>query len=647
MNGAERNTVDEPNHNVRASVLVADDEVLFLEIYRKVLTPLGIDLVAVSSGTEAISTGLKQEFAVILLDVSLGDMDGFAVAEKLRQGSINQHTPILFLTAHRTETPAIERGYSLGAVDYLFKPFRPIALQTKVNFFMDLFLKSKKLESLVATRTSDLSKSVAQLQLEVTERKQAEQALRESETKYRIVAQNTYDWEFWQDPDEKFIYLSPSCERITGHKASEFLNEPGLLMQIIHPEDREAYERHLGECRVLGPTVEEMEFRVVRPDGESRWIGHVCQGVYDWDGRYMGRRGSNRDITERKLGELQLQQALSEIRAMKEKFEVENIYLREEINTVVRHEIIGQSPSINKALAAVNQVGGTDSTVLILGETGCGKELMARAIHELSPRKTRPMVKVNCAALPGNLIESELFGREKGAFTGAHATMPGRFEVADGSSIFLDEIGELPLELQSKLLRVLQEGQFERVGSTHTFKVNVRVIAATNRDLTLAVREGRFREDLYFRLNVFPITVPPLRDRVEDIPLLVKAFVAEFSKRMGKKIQTIPRKTMELLLKYSWPGNIRELRNVVERAMIVTTGTTLEIEVPQLSGLTSTKPQAIQDLERDHFLTVLEKTGWRIRGPGGASEILNLKPTTLEARLKKHGLKRPFGVNSF
>jgi len=338
----------------------------------------------------------------------------------------------------------------------------------------------------------------------------------------------------------------------------------------------------------------------------------------------------------------QLQARLAEIEDLKQRLEQENIHLREEIKLQHLHEeIIGQSEPMRKVLMQAEQVAKTDSTVLIQGETGTGKELLAREIHKLSGRKDRPLVTVNCASLPPTLIESELFGREKGAYTGALTRMVGRFEVADGSTLFLDEIGELPPEVQSKLLRVLEEGCFERLGSTKPLRVNVRIIAATNRDLAKDVSEGRFRKDLFYRLNVFPLAVPPLRERPGDIPLLVWAFVHEFEKKMGKRIDTISRNRMEALQRYSWPGNVRELRNVIEHAMIVSSGKTLVIDPPRLGSAESPKIRNLEDLERAHILSVLEKAGWRITGSGGAAEVLGLKRTTLQSKMKKLGIRRP------
>jgi transcriptional regulator with GAF, ATPase, and Fis domain len=276
--------------------------------------------------------------------------------------------------------------------------------------------------------------------------------------------------------------------------------------------------------------------------------------------------------------------------------------------------------------------------VLVRGETGCGKELVAEAIHRLSARRSHLMVKVNCAALPSGLVESELFGRERGAFTGALTRQAGRFEIADGSTLFLDEIGELSLDVQAKLLRVLERGEFERLGSPRTIKVNVRLIAATNRDLAEAIKLGRFREDLYYRLKVFPIIVPPLRERPEDIPSLVWTFLEEFSSRMGKKITQVPRKTMEALQRHTWPGNVRELRNVIEHGAIISTGETLRLPLLDEAGAAAS-PKTLADVEREHILRVLARTGGHIKGPHGAAAELGLNPATLYSRMKKLGIK--------
>jgi transcriptional regulator with GAF, ATPase, and Fis domain len=303
--------------------------------------------------------------------------------------------------------------------------------------------------------------------------------------------------------------------------------------------------------------------------------------------------------------------------------------------------IVGQSAAIRRVLDQARQVAATDSTVLLLGETGTGKELIATQIHGQSPRKSRVMVRVNCAAIPSTLIESELFGREKGAFTGALARQIGRFELADHSTIFLDEIGDLPQDVQVKLLRVLEERQIERLGSPRSVPVNVRIVAATHRDLEKRISEDAFRQDLFYRLNVFPIHVPPLRERTEDIPLLVWRFVDEFSRSFGKRIDVIAKENMEALQRYPWPGNIRELRNVVERAMIVATGHHLAIPVPNHTPSAGRRSTKLIDVERDHVRAIVESCGWRIRGAQGAADKLGLKPTTLETRMAKLGIRRP------
>jgi len=343
----------------------------------------------------------------------------------------------------------------------------------------------------------------------------------------------------------------------------------------------------------------------------------------------------------RKESEQKLTKAFQQINLLKERLEAENTFLREEFCQQPQiKDFIGTSDAVQNVLKRVDQVAKTDTAVLILGETGTGKELLAQAIHSQSMRKGRPMITLNCATLPSNLVESELFGHEKGAFTGAISRRIGRFELAHKSTIFLDEIGELTLDLQVKLLRVLQLKTFERLGGHDVIETDVRVIAATNRDLYTAVQTGDFRMDLYYRLNVFPILVPPLQSRKEDIPDLVWFFIREFSEKMGKRIATMRKSTMQKLQNYYWPGNIRELRNIIERAMIISNGETLEIELPEQSAPVG-KIKTLLELQRDHILQVLKSTDWRVRGLNGAAEILDLKPTTLEAKMAKLGIKRP------
>jgi formate hydrogenlyase transcriptional activator len=337
-----------------------------------------------------------------------------------------------------------------------------------------------------------------------------------------------------------------------------------------------------------------------------------------------------------------LRAALAQVSQLKDELQAGTVSLRKEVRERAGAGlVIGESPAMRRVEEQVQQVAATDSTVLILGETGSGKEMFAGLVHELSSRHGRAMVRVNCAAIPATLMESELFGREKGAYTGALARQIGRFEMADRSTIFLDEIGDLPPEVQVKLLRVLEERQIERLGSPKPIRVDTRIIAATHRDLEQRIADGTFREDLYYRLNVFPIRVPPLRERVEDIPLLVWRFVEELSTAFGKRVDSIGKDDMAALQQYSWPGNIRELRNVVERAMIMGTGRRLTFSVPATSTASTKRSPKLVDVEREHIRTVLESTGWRVRGVGGAAERLGLRPTTLETRMAKLEIRRP------
>ena len=343
----------------------------------------------------------------------------------------------------------------------------------------------------------------------------------------------------------------------------------------------------------------------------------------------------------RKRSEDQLHRTLEELNRLKEQLQHENVYLRKEVEALQgQMPIVGNSESLSQAITKAQQVAATESTVLILGETGTGKELLAAYLHRIGRRSGKPFITTNIAAIPSTLLESELFGREKGAYTGALTKQIGRFEMADGGTLFLDEIGEMPLETQAKLLRVLQKGEFERLGSGQTLRANVQVIAATNRKLPELIREGKFRQDLYYRLNVFPITLPPLRDRPEDIPALVWAFVQEFSERMGKPIDRIRRKDLDALQRHDWPGNVRELRNVVERSMIVTDGPELRLVLPDAEpGQPSNESRALRDVERSHIQAVLKSAGGRIRGPHAAAEILGIKPTTLYSMMDRLGIE--------
>ncbi len=380
---------------------------------------------------------------------------------------------------------------------------------------------------------------------------------------------------------------------------------------------------------------------------DKRWHFIVSIPIKDKTGKVMSVLESVSDITERKQAQIERDNALKEITALKKKLEEENIYLKSELREVrLISDMIGTSNALRYVQTRIAQVASTNASVLILGETGVGKELVARAIHEDSKsRAGRPFIKVNCAAIPENLVESELFGHKKGAFTGAVQQRKGRFELADKGTLFLDEVSELPRETQAKLLRVLQDGQFERVGGIRTLKSDVRIIAATNKDLNAEVAAGRFRADLFYRLNVYPITVPPLRKRRDDIPLLVEHFISHIAPRIGKHIESVPRKMMDQLKAYDWPGNVRELRNVIERSIITSPNSKLHVPDDLITGqkLSSVEPGSrisLDEVQRLHILAILEKTGGKLEGPDGAAAILQLKPSTLRHRMKKLGVKR-------
>ncbi len=480
---------------------------------------------------------------------------------------------------------------------------------------------------------------------DITERRRAQEAHRESEARLADGADLAGLAFYEVDFTSGTMYVDDRIRAICGARPdlTEGLTVLEFWLAHLHPDDRERVLEVRQRMQTGGLDRVSLEYRYLHPSEGEKWIQHIG-GVARRDaaGRALRTYGVFRDITERRRREEALRQSLTEIERLKDKLQAESDYLKAEIRvTQARGELTGRSAAVLSVLRQIEQVAPTDSTVLVRGETGSGKELVAQAIHRLSGRRNHLMIKVNCAALPSGLVESELFGREKGAFTGALTRQAGRFEVADGSTLFLDEIGELSLDLQSKLLRVLESGEFERLGSSRTIKVNVRLIAATNRDLPEAIKQGRFREDLYYRLNVFPIRVPPLRERPDDIPLLVWAFLEELSTRMGKRITQVPRKTMEALQRHSWPGNVRELRNVIEHAAIVTTGDTLRVPMIEEAAPAGTPEQAqtLAEAEREYILRALEKTGWQVKGPKGAATALGLKPATLYSRMKKLGIR--------
>jgi PAS domain S-box-containing protein len=476
--------------------------------------------------------------------------------------------------------------------------------------------------------------------LDVVRAATLEPELRDSEARLRLAAQAGGVCVWVSHPDEGEVQGSGEWCRLFG--LPEQTRIPAAqMMERVHADDRErvaeAWTRSL-----TGLEDFDVEFRLTLPDDTERWV--YTRGRMFPDHAGGGEMfGAALDVTARKKMEAELREALAEVEGMRDQLLLDNLALRDEVQRRPgeARAIVGESEPIRRMLALAERVAPTDSGVLITGETGTGKELLAHAIHDMSARRDHPMIKVNCAALPSALIESELFGREKGAYTGAMTRQAGRFELADRSTIFLDEIGELPLELQAKLLRVLQDGQFERLGSTRTLKTDARVIAATNRDLAARVAEGTFREDLYHRLNVFPIHVPALRDRPEDIPLLAWTFVNHFNHKMGKSVDQISRAAWDLLKRHPWPGNVREMKNQIERAMILSEGRSLRFAHPASGPNVRPEPLTLQDIEERHILTVLDRTGWKISGDSGAAKLLGMPPTTLHSRMKKLGIERP------
>jgi PAS domain S-box-containing protein len=439
-------------------------------------------------------------------------------------------------------------------------------------------------QSLLLTIAEHLAISIENLRLHKSLQRHFQQLQRQNELILHAAGEGIYGL----DAEGKTTFVNPAAAKLLGCEPDELIGRS--MHALLHHTKSDGSPYPPEECPIYAAFKDGQVHRVDdevfwRKDGSSFPVEYTSTPIRE-QGELAGAVVVFWDISKRRRAEDALQKAhgdlanaLSEVENLKNRLQAENVYLQEEIK--LEHnfeEIVSQSEALKKELRKLEQVATTDATVLILGETGTGKELLARAVHNLSPRRDRPLVKVNCAALPADLIESELFGHEKGAFTGAHARKIGRFELADGGTIFLDEIGDLPLALQAKLLRVLQEGEFERLGNPHTIKVDVRIIAATNRDLEKAIESGDFRGDLYYRLNVFPIKSPPLRERQEDIPLLVAHFVKKYGAKLGKNIEIIPQKVMDILLAYAWPGNVRELENIIERAVILARGFTIELD---------------------------------------------------------------------
>ena len=581
-----------------------------------------IQLKVVSTEQETISTlrDDAEHFDVVLMDFHLSEPNALNLMREVILID-KQATPIV-LVCNEADDELARQGLRLGASSYLVK--RPGYL----------YQLSWELEQ--AHARADL--------------RRREAALHASEERSRAILNAIPDFMFLFDRKGIYLEYHARSEEFLLKPPSEFLgkHQSEVLPEELVEKFSDCFARVFeSEQPVL------LEYTLPMPKGLRSFEASMV--------RCNGNKilAIVRDITERREAEESLRNALDEVKRLKDQLHQENTYLKEEIRDARSFdEIIGNSEALRRVLSQAEQVAPLDTTVTILGETGTGKELMAHAIHRLSLRHNRTLVKVNCAALPGSLIESELFGHEKGAFTGADARRIGRFEIANGGTIFLDEVGDLPLDLQAKLLRVLEEGEFERVGGSHTIKVDVRLIAATNRNLEEAVREGEFRADLYYRLNIFPITLPPLRERKGDIPLLVTHLVKKLSAKLGKAITAIPQDTMAKLRNYPWPGNVRELRNVIERAVIISHGAELslidDLDSPALEPGLPKQParqeesadfskanETLEQTEYNLILRTLKNVHWKLEGPGGAAELLNLHPSTLRSKMRKLGIERP------
>ncbi|MBN1829680.1 MAG: sigma 54-interacting transcriptional regulator [Deltaproteobacteria bacterium] len=509
-----------------------------------------------------------------------------------------------------------------------------IRLNTKDGVVIHVQLQSKdKEKESIDSKTGDIHTTI----IDITERKKAAEKIEHLASFPELNPHPVIEI----DLQEKVLYCNAATKRILrASNAPEAVRRflPPDLIEIISDLGKEPEGHYASrDVEIDGRVFNESiilyaKLKVVRIYAQEITVRKRMEDALQKAHDELEKRVEERTV--------ELKTALSEIETMKEQLEAENIYFRSERQLKHQFEhIIGQSDNLKYVLNRAEQVAPTNTTVLILGETGTGKELIATAIHHLSPRKEKALITVNCAALPGNLIESELFGREKGAFTGADTRQIGRFEIANDSTICLDEIGELPLALQAKLLRVIQNHEFERLGSSSTIKVDVRIIATTNRNLEEEVKKGRFRQDLYYRLNVFPITVPPLRQRKEDIPLMVHAFMERHAKKMGKQITSIRKETIKTLQNYAWPGNVRELESIIERAVILCPGPVLQLD-DKLGLLSASAVRTLEETERNQILKILSETRWRIEGTNGAAVILGINASTLRARMHKLGIVR-------
>ena len=645
-------TFQDRNH--KGSILVIDDEPASLKVLLTILTENGYVVHPANEGELGLQFARRTPPDLVLVDVRMPGIDGYGVCQSLKSDPATRAIPVIFVSSIDHAIDKV-RAFRSGAVDYVAKPIDAEEVLARIETHISLCRLRDNLESAVRERTAQLVAANARLEAEIVERKHAEAELRKSEAElrrsesYLAEAQRlslTGSWA-WDVRRREYVYWSRERYQFFGFGPEQDSLPPFQSVQErFHPEDwpriDEALERVVREKADF-----KVNFRVVLPDGSIKHAHSVGRPVLGPSGEVVELVGSTMDVTEQRQATMALEKAFDEIKELKDRLYQENLSLRDEIDKVsMFEEIVGSSDALQRVLVHVARVAPTDSTVLITGESGTGKELVARAIHKRSHRSRGAFVRVNCAAIPQSLIASELFGHEKGAFTGAVQRRLGRFELANHGTIFLDEVGEIPAETQIILLRVLQERELERVGGNVTVPVDVRVLAATNRDLKAAVNAGTFRLDLFYRLNVFPVRMPSLQERTDDIPLLVEYFIERYAGKAGKRIRNIQKRTLDLFKGYHWPGNIRELQNVIERAVILCDGETFAVDETWLreSSKPEGEPVALGDMlidrETEAIEAALTESRGKVSGPVGAAAKLGIPRTTLESKIRSLGIDK-------
>jgi formate hydrogenlyase transcriptional activator len=608
------------------SILLVDDDPTNLQLLKATLKRLGAELRLAVSGEEALAQAREHRPTLVLLDVMMPGIDGFETCRQIKADPACADAAVIFLSALDDARDKVQ-GLSVGAVDYIAKPFQPQEVLARVQTHLTI----QQLKAELAERNRQLTA--------------ANQQILES------VAEGICGF----DRDGRISFANPAACQLMGHPEDSLLGRLRYANgMLLGADGRSLPERATPVYASLlrGETLRSDTLLLQRRGAVPLPVALTSAPIRRGDS-VLGAVLAFRDISERKRQEQALHDALAEVERLKERLAAENAYLRAEIRTDRQFgEIVGQSEALLTVLEQVRRVAPTKSSVLLQGESGTGKEAIARALHDLSPRRDHPLIKVNCGAISPSLIESELFGHEKGAFTGALRQRAGFFELADGGTIFLDEVGELPSDAQVKLLRVLQEQELSRVGSEAPIRIDVRVIAATNRDLAALVEGGSFRLDLYYRLNVFPITLPPLRERRDDIPLLAAKFLADQARALGKDLKGMTPAAVRLIQSYDWPGNIRELQNVIERAAILATGSVVDIAPSLVTSGTPHRPSratksvadedplTLAQAEAQHIRRILDRTGWAVAGPSGAARLLGVPESTLRSRMKKLGIRR-------